>query len=77
MDQTHLPPDFDTESAHLWGHFHALDEKSVRIKFIRKVYGIIFIQLLITFGIVSFFVYNEQLKSMAKTPVGVSLYIVS
>lgn len=77
MDQTQITPDVDAESAYLWGQFNALEEKSVRIKFIRKVYGIIFVQLLITFGIVSCFVYYEPLKTMAKTPVGASLYIVS
>ena len=39
-----------------WGDFNGLSDKAVRIGFIRKVYLIVSIQLLFTFGVVLAFV---------------------
>lgn len=44
------------ESNGQWGDFSSLNDKVLRIKFIRKVYLILTTQLIFTFGIVSIFV---------------------
>eukprot|EP00126_Sphaerothecum_destruens_P004979 Sdes_comp18486_c0_seq1m8481 len=41
-------------------------EKSVRLAFIRKVYGILFVQLLLTFSVVAVFVQVEEIKSWVR-----------
>lgn len=47
----------------------AFSEKAIRLGFIRKVYGILFVQLLITFGIVAIFTFVEVVKEFtSKTP---------
>lgn len=57
-----------------WGDFSI---KETRIKFIRKVYGIITVQLLFTFGIVCVFVFAEPVKAFAQSPAGFGCYIAS
>ncbi|KAK7071199.1 hypothetical protein SK128_003819 [Halocaridina rubra] len=47
------------------GMVDAFSEKAVRMAFIRKVYGILFIQLLITFGIVAIFIFVDSVKTYA------------
>ncbi|XP_068235098.1 protein lifeguard 1-like [Palaemon carinicauda] len=47
----------------------AFSEQAIRKGFIRKVYGILFIQLLITFGIVAIFTFVKEVKDYAiRTP---------
>lgn len=41
-------------------------DKSIRQGFIRKVYGILMVQLLFTFGLISFFVFHEPTRSFAQ-----------
>lgn len=42
-------------------------EKSVRMGFVRKVYGILIVQLLVTTGISTLFVVNEDCRYLART----------
>lgn len=42
-------------------------QKSVRMGFVRKVYGILFIQLLVTVGISTLFITNEDCKRLVRT----------
>jgi protein lifeguard len=60
-----------------WGEFSGLVTKDDRIKFIRKVYGIITVQLLFTFGIVCIFVFVDSVKEFARTNTGISFYLAS
>ena len=52
----------DQQSAYL-----AEAEKSVRLGFVRKVYGILVIQLMVTVGISSLFIVNEDCRRLART----------
>ena len=52
------PPKYDGSSEQLSG----FDEKSIRLGFIRKVYSILTIQLLVTGGIMALFIYVEDIK---------------
>ena len=38
-----------------WGNFSGLENKEIRRVFVRKVYSILLIQLLVTFGIIALF----------------------
>lgn len=60
-----------------WGDFNGLVTKDNRIQFIRKVYGIITVQLLFTFGIVCVFVFVDSVKNFAKTETGLWFYLAS
>jgi len=42
-------------------------EKSVRMGFVRKVYGILFFQLLVTVGISTLFIANEDCRQLVRT----------
>ena len=42
-------------------------EKSVRLGFVRKVYGILVVQLMVTVGISSLFIVNEDCRRLART----------
>ena len=46
---------------------NAFSDKAVRQGFIRKVYGILTIQLLMTFGIIMLFVHVEKIRDYVKT----------
>jgi FtsH-binding integral membrane protein len=45
----------DEQGAGEWGNFNGLESKEIRRVFIRKVYSILMIQLLITFGLIALF----------------------
>ncbi|CAG0883259.1 unnamed protein product [Cyprideis torosa] len=51
-----------TQDPELGGNFSAFDDQNVRRGFIRKVYGILMVQLLITLAFISIFVYNDSVK---------------
>eukprot|EP01138_Halocafeteria_seosinensis_P016053 gb/GECG01016381.1/.p1 GENE.gb/GECG01016381.1/~~gb/GECG01016381.1/.p1 ORF type:complete len:295 (+),score=20.21 gb/GECG01016381.1/:1-885(+) len=54
-------------------------DKVVRMGFIRKVYGILTVQLTVTFGITCIFTFNEALRSVAQESLGMffSAWILS
>ncbi|CAL1263715.1 unnamed protein product [Larinioides sclopetarius] len=53
----------DSEYATLGAEFGgSFSEKNIRMAFIRKVYAILMVQLAITFGFISLFVYNENVR---------------
>ncbi|XP_064097042.1 protein lifeguard 1-like [Macrobrachium nipponense] len=56
----------DPESVLDDGMAEAFSEKAIRLGFIRKVYGILFIQLLITFGIIAIFTYVDEVKTFTQ-----------
>lgn len=58
--------DSDAEGLPTQNNLSGFSEKAVRRAFIRKVYGILFSQLLLTGGIVSFFLFYEPLKLYVK-----------
>jgi len=58
--------DSDAEGLPTQSNLSGFGEKAVRRAFIRKVYGILFSQLLLTGAIVSFFLFYEPLKSYVK-----------
>ena len=62
-----------------WGTFgQGLTEKVVRLKFIRKVYSIVTIQLIFTFTIVLIFTAVDAIRNwMTKTTGGLILYILA
>jgi FtsH-binding integral membrane protein len=45
----------DEQGTGEWGNFTGLESKQIRRVFIRKVYSILMIQLLITFGLIALF----------------------
>ena len=55
------------ESQEYQSAYLAEAEKSVRLGFVRKVYGILVIQLLVTVGISSLFIVNEDCRRLALT----------
>jgi FtsH-binding integral membrane protein len=57
--------------------FNAFGAKSVRLAFIRKVYGILSAQLIITFGFVLVFALNEDTKAWAAKPANSGLILVA
>ena len=73
----------DIEKEGNWGEFNmtfsnqGLNEKAIRIGFIRKVYLIVSSQLIFTFGICSIFVLVDSVKEFAKSDTGFYLYIAS
>ncbi|CAG7785827.1 unnamed protein product [Allacma fusca] len=63
----HMPPDVEqgqgfpkNEDSDFQGF--EFSDKTIRQGFIRKVYSILMVQLLVTFGFVTLFVYNEDMK---------------
>lgn len=44
-----------------WGNLSGLNDKEIRRVFIRKVYSILMIQLLITFGLIAIFHFTYDL----------------
>jgi len=62
-----------------WGNFGAgLSDKVVRLRFIRKVYSIVTIQLIFTFSIVLIFTGVDAIRNwMTNTTGGLILYILA
>ncbi|GFW46363.1 protein lifeguard 1 [Trichonephila clavipes] len=57
----------DSEYAAFGAEFGgSFSEKNIRMAFIRKVYAILMVQLAITFGFISLFVYNDSVKLFAQ-----------
>jgi len=63
-----LPGGYDSDAEGLPSQsgFAGFSEKSIRRSFIRKVYGILFCQLLLTGAIISLIFFHEPLKSYVK-----------
>jgi len=53
----------DEQGTGEWGTFNGLESKEIRRVFIRKVYSILMIQLLITFGLIALFHFTYVLFS--------------
>ncbi|KAK7481056.1 hypothetical protein BaRGS_00027692 [Batillaria attramentaria] len=69
----------DADPAHtdVAGNFSAsFSDKAIRHAFIRKVYLILFSQLLVTFGFIAFFIFVKPVKEFVQTD-GLWLYIVA
>jgi len=60
-----------------WGNFGGLDDKRIRQVFVRKVYLILSIQLLITFGIIAIFHFQPDIRTYVKSSNGQWLYFTS
>ncbi|OQV18840.1 putative Protein lifeguard 1 [Hypsibius exemplaris] len=58
------------------GNFE-FSEKSIRLGFIRKVYAILSVQLVITLGFITLFLYQENVKAFSMSPAGQSMMIAS
>lgn len=57
----------DSEYAAFGAEFGgSFSEKNIRMAFIRKVYAILMVQLAITFGFITLFVYNDSVKLFAQ-----------
>ncbi|XP_052253427.1 protein lifeguard 1-like [Dreissena polymorpha] len=68
---------YDEERSHFANDdFSGFSEKEVRHGFIRKVYGILMAQLVITFAIMCIFIYSEPVKEFVHDPKNVWLMIV-
>jgi len=73
-------PDFpkdDEQGVNEWGNFNGLESKEIRRVFIRKVYSILMIQLLITFGLIAIFHFTPSIRQYIKTGNGQWLYFTS
>jgi FtsH-binding integral membrane protein len=75
-------PDFpkdddDEQGGNEWGNFNGLESKEIRRVFIRKVYSILMIQLLITFGLIAIFHFTPSIREYIKTGNGQWLYFTS
>ncbi|KAJ6665584.1 hypothetical protein lerEdw1_003427 [Lerista edwardsae] len=64
---------YDSGGTGAGGHFHVTDwdDKKVRHTFIRKVYSIISVQLLLTVGIISIFTFVEPVSAFVRRNVAV------
>jgi FtsH-binding integral membrane protein len=71
-----LPKD-DEQVGGQWGDFSGLGNKEIRRVFIRKVYFILMIQLLITFGIIALFHFTPAIRAYVQHPEGRWLYWTS
>ncbi|CAF0774059.1 unnamed protein product [Rotaria sordida] len=60
-----------------WGKFNGLENKKIRLAFIRKVYAILLLQLLVTFGIVSIFHFTPAVRDYVRSPKGQWAYWTS
>ncbi|CAF1009124.1 unnamed protein product [Adineta steineri] len=73
-------PDFpkdDEPAAGGWGNFNGLESKEIRRVFIRKVYSILLVQLLVTFGIIALFHFTPSIRSYIRSSDGQWLYWTS
>jgi len=68
----HLPPPVNTDPEYKRDDLteFQFSEKSIRMAFIRKVYAILMVQLLVTFGFVALFVLNEDVKGWSRANPG-------
>ena len=73
------PQQQDAATNDQWGNFGTgLTDKVVRLRFIRKVYSIVTIQLVFTFSIVLIFTAVDVIRDwMTKTTGGLVLYILA
>jgi len=60
-----------------YGYNFEFSEKSIRLAFIRKVYGILLAQLVITFGFVAAFVYITPLREYCADPANQWIWILA
>lgn len=70
-------PKDDEQGGGEWGNFSGLNDKEIRRVFVRKVYSILMIQLLITFGIIALFHFTPAIRDYVRGPNGQWLYITS
>ncbi|CAF1618951.1 unnamed protein product [Adineta ricciae] len=73
-------PDIPKDDEHgtgEWGNFNGLESKEIRRVFIRKVYSILSIQLLITFGIIALFHFTPSIRGYVRSSEGQWLYWTS
>lgn len=59
---------YSNESGRSYGDLHGIDfsERSIRMAFIRKVYGILSVQLLLTTGLIAVFLLSEGAKGFVR-----------
>ncbi|CAF1613067.1 unnamed protein product, partial [Didymodactylos carnosus] len=60
-----------------WGNFSGLNSKEIRRVFIRKVYIILMVQLLVTFGFIALCHFTPAIKSYVRSPGGQWVYWTS
>jgi len=60
-----------------WGNFQGLDSKEIRRVFIRKVYSILMVQLLVTFGFIAICHFTPTVRDYVRGENGRWLYIAS
>ncbi|CAF4140729.1 unnamed protein product, partial [Rotaria sp. Silwood2] len=60
-----------------WSKFSGLESKLIRHGFIRKVYCILMIQLLVTFGIIAIFQFTPAVRAYVRSPGGQWAYWTS
>jgi hypothetical protein len=79
VESQNPPPQQGSATNDQWGNFGSgLTDKVVRLRFIRKVYSIVTIQLVFTFGIVLIFTAVDAIRDwMTKTTGGLVLYILA
>ncbi|CAF1222885.1 unnamed protein product [Adineta ricciae] len=53
-----------------WGNFNGFGNKEIRRAFVRKVYAILMLQLLVTFGIVAIFQFTPAVRKYVQSPGG-------
>jgi len=67
----------DEEQNGGWGTFNGLESKEIRRAFVRKVYAILMLQLLVTFGIVAIFHFTPAVRTYVRSPGGQWAYWTS
>lgn len=60
-----------------WGRFNGLESKEIRRAFVRKVYVILMLQLLVTFGIIAIFHYTTSVRKYIRSSSGQWAYWTS
>ncbi|UJR34090.1 hypothetical protein I4U23_021500 [Adineta vaga] len=58
------------EEVAAWGNFNGFGNKEIRRAFVRKVYAILMIQLLVTFGIIAIFHFTPEIRRYVRSPGG-------
>jgi len=69
--------DDDEQGGGAWGEFNGLESKEIRRVFIRKVYAILMIQLLVTFGIIALFHFTPSIHDYVRSSRGQWAYWAS
>ncbi|CAF0989563.1 unnamed protein product [Rotaria sp. Silwood1] len=72
-----LPPAVTAQSSGGWGKFSGIETKRIRHGFIRKVYAILMVQLLFTFGIIAIFHFTPAIRNYIRSPRGQWAYWTS